>query len=484
MRKNQKDKCLDLLKTMEQGQEEVGRLLDKGNVEQAKGMLGDLQSAAESVGGSIEQSEGEGTKTVGLLEKYCEVVYQIYASLDDSISGVKAVKKLRQALIPVENSLNNDIPMRREVVFLPYKASMWDSLETVWRRAAADPLTDAYVIPIPYFDRNPDGSLGTEYYEGDLYPKDVPVTDYRTFDFAAHHPDQIYIHNPYDDGNYVTTVHPFFYSANLKQFTDDLVYIPYFILSDPDPSNADSVRSMAHFATVSGVYNADHVIVQSEAMRQAYIQALVWKSPDGEKTRAYWEKKISGAGSPKVEKLLLMKREELEIPEEWKELIRKPIGSNGHETLGTDGNGKSDDAAGFHEKKIVLYNTSLGAFLGNSEWMIGKIREVLETFKRYQNSVTLLWRPHPLLPSTIKSMRPQFYDQYMDLVAWYRADGFGIYDDTPELDRALVLCDQYYGDWSSLVWLAQKIGKPIAIQSKDDHLDELLQKVAGESDDA
>lgn len=92
--------------------------------------------------------------------------------------------------------------------------------------------------------------------------------------------------------------------------------------------------------------------------------------------------------------------------------------------------------------------------------------------------------PAPLLPSTIKSMRPQFYDQYMDLVAWYRADGFGIYDDTPELDRALVLCDQYYGDWSSLVWLAQKIGKPIAIQSKDDHLDELLQKLAGESDDA
>jgi hypothetical protein len=66
----------------------------------------------------------------------------------------------------IRNSINSDIPVKLETVFLPYKASMWDSLESVWRKADADPSCDAYVIPIPYFDRNPDGSAKEEHYEG------------------------------------------------------------------------------------------------------------------------------------------------------------------------------------------------------------------------------------------------------------------------------------------------------------------------------
>ena len=67
--------------------------------------------------------------------------------------------------------------MRIEAVFLPYKASMWDSLESVWKAADEDPDCDAYVIPIPYFDRNPDGSFGPMHDERLDYPDNVPVTD-------------------------------------------------------------------------------------------------------------------------------------------------------------------------------------------------------------------------------------------------------------------------------------------------------------------
>lgn len=43
---------------------------------------------------------------------------------------------------------------------------MWDSLESVWKKAAADERCEAYVVPIPYFDKNPDGSLGQMHYDG------------------------------------------------------------------------------------------------------------------------------------------------------------------------------------------------------------------------------------------------------------------------------------------------------------------------------
>lgn len=107
---------------------------------------------------------------------------------------------------------------------------MWDSLESVWKEADADPDCDAYVIPIPYFDKNQDGSFCEEHYEGDQYPKDVPIIHYNEYDLEMRHPDVIYIHNPYDEYNNATSVHPHFYSKNLRNFTDKLIYIPYFIL--------------------------------------------------------------------------------------------------------------------------------------------------------------------------------------------------------------------------------------------------------------
>ena len=144
---------------------------------------------------------------------------------------------------------------------------MWDSLESVWKAADEDPQWDAYVIPIPYYDKNPDGSFREMHDERDQYPAYVPITSYETFDFSAHKPDMIFIHNPYDGYNYVTSVHPFFYTKNLKKFTEKLIYIPYFVLDEPDPESETDMENIKHFCTVPGVYNADQVIVQSENMQ-------------------------------------------------------------------------------------------------------------------------------------------------------------------------------------------------------------------------
>ena len=47
----------------------------------------------------------------------------------------------------------------------------------------------------------------------------------------------------------------------------------------------------------------------------------------------------------------------------------------------------------------------------------------------------------------------------------YQREGWGIYDNTAELDRAIAMSDGYYGDRSSLVQLCQKAGKTIMIQN-------------------
>ncbi len=446
MRKIQKKQAENLLKIMKQVHNQLGRLMKHDQIGAACDILVECQHGAIVLGNLIEQSERNRIDAVSFLEEYCEMTYQLYEQLADGKldQTVNMYKNLHKLLIKIENSIQHDIKVRSEIVFLPYKASMWDSLESVWRAADADPDCDAYVIPIPYYDKNPDGSFGQMHYEGAFYPSDVPVMRYQDYDLSEKQPDIIFIHNPYDEYNYVTSVEPFYYSKNLKKYTKKLVYIPYYIVDEGDPKDRAAVNGMKSFCTTPGVFNADKVVVQSENMRQIYINVMMESTGCGESGRKYWEDKILGLGSPKIDKVQSTKKEELEIPEEWMDIIRKPDGS---------------------WKKIVFYNTGVSALLQYNEQMLFKMQDVFRIFKEKKENVALLWRPHPLIQATIESMRPELWKQYKKIVAEYRAEKWGIYDDSADMNRAVALSDAYFGDQSSVKQLYSKTKKPVMIQN-------------------
>lgn len=453
MRKSQKKQIEDILELLDQAHTAIKKAIETRNTEIALTLLEQSQDLAIQVGSIIEKSLGEDFVTVGILESYCEQIYQTYEIVrqQQTLNTGKVYKSLRKELIRIENSVKNDILIRTSVVFLPYKASMWDSLESVWKAADADPDCDAYVIPIPYFDKNPDGSFREMHYEGNLYPKDVPVVSWEEFDLAAEHPDVIYIHNPYDECNHVTSVHPDFYARELRNYTDKLVYIPYFILNDISPDDQSAIDGMKHFCFVPGTIYAHQVIVQSEDMRQIYINEYIKAAkemglPGEHVDRKFLEKKFLGTGSPKIDKILNTRRENLEIPEEWLKIIEKPDGSL---------------------KKIVFYNTGVSALLQYSEKMLEKMESVFGIFKENRDEIALLWRPHPLIQATIESMRPQLWEAYRELRDRYIAEGWGIYDDTADMDRAVALSDAYYGDGSSVVQLCQEKGMPVMVQDME-----------------
>ena len=314
---------------------------------------------------------------------------------------------------------------KKLIVFLPYKAAMWDSLESIWMAADRDrEHCQAMVIPIPYADRNPDGTAARWHYEIDQFPKYVPVVHCNTVDLAALHPDVIFIHNPYDDHNIVTSVDMKYYSSRLKHYTEDLVYVPYFV-------SGETVQE--HFCKVPGVINADHVIVQDENIKEQYENYY----PGGHPPKG----KFLALGSPKFDKVRSAKREDYHLPPDWQRIVEG--------------------------KKAVLYNTTLTAMLEHTDVFCEKIRDVFQTFQG-RDDVALWWRPHPLLAATFESMHPERYGEYQQLVKDYQAAGWGIYDDTADLDRAIACTDAYYGDGSSLVPLYEATGKAILLQSYED----------------
>ena len=452
MRKAQKQEILEMIQTLHEAHDEVKNYINKKDIAVAQDILCQCQECAITIGTTIENLEGEGFVTISYIEFYCETLFQSYEELNGAYADVnKIYKSLKKQLLVIENSVKNDVPVHREVVFFPYKASMWDSLESVYLAAKEDPNCNAYCVPIPYFDKNSDGTLGQMHYEGGEYPKNIEVIDWQTYNLEERKPDVVYIHNPYDEWNFVTCVHPRYFAKNLKNYTEKLVYIPYFVLGEIEPDDEKAVESIKHFCFLPGTIYSDKVVLQSEKMKQIYVNEYLKEAKERGLTgkhidRKELEAKFLGLGSPKFDKVTNTRKEDLEIPDEWLKIIEKPDGS---------------------WKKIIFYNTGITALLGNEEKMLEKMKYVFGVFKEQLDDVVLLWRPHPLIQSTIQSMKPQLWAEYEKIVNEYKEQGWGIYDDSAELDRAITLADAYYGDSSSVVQLCQEAKIPVMIQNAE-----------------
>ncbi len=430
MRGFQKQQIMNVIDSMHALHGEIRDRLQSGAYDVVEGALTDCQEAAISVGEAIEQIEGDDTKAVRCLEHYCERLYQISLQLQNT-AAQKIYKSLESGLVKAENEIKH-MPVRKTAVFLPYKASMWDSLESVWKAACDDEEWESVVIPIPYYNRNTDDSLGEMQYEGADFPEDVPVTDWQQYSLEKEHPDIIFIHNPYDQFNIVTTVHPLFYASRIKDYTEKLVYIPYFVHQN------DIVAE--HYCVLPGTIYADVVVLQSEKVREQYLRYYEAALPElvEKQGREAIEKKFQALGSPKFD---VSADSQNDIPEEWREFL---------------GQGK----------KVIFFNTHLrGLMQGQSEQFLRKLEWVFNFFQK-QEDVVLLWRPHPLMVETARAMNPEAVEPYLKLVERYRRQKIGIYDDSRELHRAIDLSDAYYGSGSSVVELFRQQGKPVMLMSE------------------
>ena len=101
---------------------------------------------------------------------------------------LKLTKIAKEKLLAIKENLLKEQEVKLEIVFLPYKASMWDSLESIWLAAKEDKRCNCSVIPIPYFDKNKDGSLGEMHYEAEQFPKHIPLVSYEKYNLKEKSP--------------------------------------------------------------------------------------------------------------------------------------------------------------------------------------------------------------------------------------------------------------------------------------------------------
>lgn len=397
------------------------------------------QDAAYVIGNNLERYWGEETPVVSQIGSLCESLYICHEKILEGTISKQDWGFVQDEIKTIERQLEADLSDKIEMVFLPYKASMWDSLESVWKAACKREECEVYVVPIPYFDKTEEGGFGQEHYEIDQYPDDVPTINYEEYNMEERCPDIVFIHNPYDDYNRVTTIHPNYYVKELKQYVGKVVYIPYYVSNEFNPSDLIVQRTKEPFIMTPGVIFSDYTIVQSENMKRLYINVLEKKCPDS--VAPNWEKRILGLGSPKVDRVLQTRRDDNRLPKEWKEKI---YGLNGK------------------RKRVVFYNTSLADLL-NCDNMLDKIEDTLQFFEK-QEDVVLWWRPHPLYEETLESILPMLVERYHAIIKKYKDNKIGIFDAGMDLDWAIAETDAYYGDGSSVSILFKYANKPVMYQ--------------------
>ena len=91
-------------------------------------LLSDCQDSAISIGETMEKLYGEETETVAELEAYCENLYQMTLALENLPRAKDLLQVLTGQILRIRRLIEQEVPDRLEAVFLPYKASMWDSL--------------------------------------------------------------------------------------------------------------------------------------------------------------------------------------------------------------------------------------------------------------------------------------------------------------------------------------------------------------------
>lgn len=212
--------------------------------------------------------------------------------------------------------------------------------------------------------------------------------------------DYLVIHYPYDGNNRVTSMLPEYYTAELRNY-GKVIFIPY--------SCTTGIFTRLH----AGLANIDYAFLRSETECNNFIREWQTRGVD-------FSGRVFGFGSPKMDS------------------IKKC--SHGSATL-------------------VI--NSLAPYLYAPFVRIDAYRRVITNEIRRGRKV--IFRPHPLLRQTIRSMRPDTEEAYNEFVEWCKAQENVTFDETEDLEHALEQADYLVSDPSSVLEMWMSTGREYTV---------------------
>lgn len=363
---------------------------------------------------------------------------------------------------------------KKTILFLPCRAIWWDTMEGLWHKYVSEG-HDVHVLPISFYDTNFQGEVGEMHDERALFPDYLNVEDFEKFDYAGVHPDAIVIQVPYDEWNSSLTVHEFFYSSNIINATDELIYVPCFDIDDPIDSEDKACRSIEILAEQPAVVNADKVLLKSEKQRELYLRKLIGFS--GEETRAFWENKIEV--SPYVGRDWQKRVQSDGLADDTKNAVcahAENIDASGH---GHDEIQSADDAAmkqKWHDflgeyagRKAVVFYYTISTLICRGEAAIDKFERVLDTFAETakEGKLVAIFVPQDYLTANLDKAEDDVRERYLAFVEKVKNAEGVIWDEDNQSLEFIDMWDAYYGDTGVIAMECANRKIPVMLENVD-----------------
>ncbi|WP_161809213.1 hypothetical protein [Heyndrickxia shackletonii] len=330
--------------------------------------ISDCLAALEAISSQIIQEENIPRKTITQLQKI-EIMFETFLNNSTQIDE-NTIKDLKKQVILFKSIFVDEIKAKLNIVFFPYKASMWDSLASVYEAAAEDRDCVVHVVPIPYFQLSQNEAIPT--YEGSQFPENVPITHYSQYKLEEQEPDIIFIHNIYDNFNTLTCVFEEYFTSNLKKFTDMLVYVPYYVSSFIPYKKGEGFYPY----DLPSIKNIDKIILVNNTERDIAIKEGIPSD------------KLLVLGSPKLDAMVKALKSEISYPVGWKEKLEG--------------------------KTVYLVNTGCLYFANQPFLAMERLIDLFNIPRFIDNSI-IIWRPHPLTKTSIMKYTPHFLGYFKDL---------------------------------------------------------------------
>lgn len=337
-----------------------------------------------------------------------------------------------------KNNSNSDI------VFMPHDTHSWRMMEPLWAMLTENPDLNIYVMPVPYYLKNDMGEPDELHFEGSKLPYYVDTLPFDSYDLERRHPSRIVIGIPYDQYDTSVTLPEIFYSGRLRSCTDCLTYISDLSIDDFGAEDGRSVINMDYYCTIPGVINSDEVYVGSENMRNIYIEKLT--EFVGEGYRDYFEKKIVQVPWD-VNEMTDYGINEEDIPDGW---WAKLLDENGE------------------GKKLILYYNSMSCIARYKDRYIDKINKAFSLFNENRDRLTVMWvrdRDIDVLKDNGYTGYTKTVERFRQLEEKYAEQNNVILYKEDNMDKAIAICDAFYGDRGVLMNRFRRTGRPVMIQN-------------------
>ena len=452
-------------------------------------LLQNIQQLLISAGNLLEQTRGADFPAVHEIEGFCEEIYQAYTLCsedpsrqqadDDEVDGnalkdavgdgtdldtknqreviAKTIRTLSDQYFKLEEKIRETYLNRKEILIIPYRTKYWYAIKTVYEKFATDDQTDVYVISVPLHHRAAFGEFIDTFYEGNQYPEDVPITDYRQYDVAGRVPDQIYIQSAFDGNNPTISIDPAFYSDQLAQCTPCLIFAPWMLLDENLGNDWLLEKELQSIGCQPGVVHADQVLLQSENIRDHFLNVL--KEFAGEAYLPEFEKKLVTDNYPVLQYIDSFISEDDPVSNRRNLLIE---GNNAafHDT---------DLTADYTECKWDFYYISVAGVLYEGEAYLKAMTEKVEELASSGDVISLVVEARA--ETTLKTVDSALYDQLFDGVRKLSENASVTVMKEPETPeeqyQAVSTHDQYFGDQGPVTWLFQHFSKPVQINTID-----------------